>query len=153
MDPLSISAAVVASLQVACSILFNCYRVRAEMRKIPGTLIQIIDEVRDLRNLIESVESVLDREQFSDDTSLTALETSQGFAHVTKTAVANCLAEFRIIESRICLEQVDTLMSSKRKAFLQSLTWHLRGDDVKESIASLQRCKAALNLAISSHNS
>lgn len=152
MDPLSITTAVVASLQVACSILSTCYSVRAQMRKIPGTLIQILNEVRDLRDLIETIESVLDQRQSSNDTDPTQLETSERLADVISPAVANCLSELQIIESRIRLEQVDVLLESKRKAFVQSLTWRLKGDDAKESIASLRRCKAALNLAISSHN-
>ncbi|KAI8724287.1 NACHT domain-containing protein [Fusarium sp. LHS14.1] len=148
MDPLSITTAVVASVQVACSILSCCYSVRTEMRKIPWTLIQIIDEVRDLRNLMETVESILGKDKTSDQPG-----TSETLADSIKPVVATCLAELRAIESRIRPRDVETLLDSKRKALLQALTWRLKGDEAKESILGLQRCKTSLNLAISSYNS
>ncbi|KAI8686537.1 NACHT domain-containing protein [Fusarium keratoplasticum] len=148
MDPLSITTAVVASVQVACSILSCCYSVRTEMRKIPWTLIQIIDEVRDLRNLMETVESVLGKSETSHQPG-----TPEKLADSIKPVVATCLAELRAVESRIRPRDVETLLDSKRKALLQALTWRLKGDEAKESILGLQRCKTSLNLAISSHNS
>jgi hypothetical protein len=148
MDPLSITAAVVASLQVACSILSCCYSVRTEMRRIPWTLIQIIEEVRDLRNLIETIESVLGKNDSSNQ-----LGTSGRLVDSIKPVMASCLAELRAVERRIQPRDVDTLLGSKRKALLQTLTWRLKGDEAKESILGLQRCKTSLNLAVSSHNS
>ncbi|RSL60738.1 hypothetical protein CEP54_006563 [Fusarium duplospermum] len=148
MDPLSITTAVVASVQVACSILSCCYSVRTEMRKIPWTLIQIMDEVRDLRNLMETVESVLGKVETSDQP-----RSSEKLADNIKPVIATCLAELRAVESRIIPRDVETLLDSKRKALLQALTWRLKGDEAKESVLGLQRCKASLNLAISSNNS
>ncbi|RSM04434.1 hypothetical protein CEP52_006831 [Fusarium oligoseptatum] len=148
MDPLSITTAVVASLQVASSILSHCYSVRTEMRKIPGTLIQIIDEVRTLRNLMETVESILDKNEISDQPG-----TSEQRGDSIKPVIATCLSELQAVERRIRPQDIEELLGSRRKAFLQTLTWRLKGDEAKESILSLQRCKASLNLAISSHNS
>lgn len=118
------------------------------MRKIPWTLIQIIDEVRDLRNLMETVESVLGKNETSDQPG-----TPENLADSIKPVVATCLAELRAVESRIRPRDVETLLDSKRKALLQALTWRLKGDEAKESILGLQRCKTSLNLAISSHSS
>ncbi|RMJ16674.1 hypothetical protein CDV36_003668 [Fusarium kuroshium] len=146
MDPLSITTAVVASLQVASSILSHCYSVRTEMRKIPGTLIQIIDEVRTLRNLMETVESIVDKK--SDRPGI-----SEDTDDPIKPVIATCLSELQAVERRIRPQDIEELLGSRRKAFLQTLTWRLKGDEAKESILSLQRCKASLNLAISSHNS
>ena len=118
------------------------------MRKIPRTLIQIIDEVRDLRNLIETIESVLVKNDSSNQPGI-----SKRLVDSIKPVMASCLAELRAVERRIQPKDVETLLGSKRKALLQTLTRRLKGDEVKESILGLQRCKTSLNLAISSHNS
>lgn len=150
MDPLSVTTAVVGILQAACSILSFCYSVRTEMRNIPWSLIQIIGEVRDLRNLIETIEAVLDKSSshFKPD----KVEASNELSDTITPVLSNCLAELQNLQNRIRPDRVDALLSSRRKAFLQSLSWNLGNDDAKESIKSLKRCKAALNLAINFHN-
>ncbi|KAJ4324089.1 hypothetical protein N0V84_004055 [Fusarium piperis] len=148
MDPLSITTALVASLQVASSILSHCYSVRTEMRKMPGTLIQIIDEVRALRNLMETVESILDKNETSDQKGTSETPTDN-----IKRVIATCLTELQTVERRIRPVDVEAILGSTRKTLLQTLTWRLKGDEAKESILGLQRCKASLNLAITCHNS
>lgn len=148
MDPLSITTAVVASLQVACSILSCCYSLRTEMQKIPWTLIQIIDDVRDLRNLIETAESILGKNDSSDQPGI-----SESLVDSIKPVMATCLTELQAIEQKIRPQDVETLLGSKRKTLLQAASWRLKGDEARESILGLQRCKASLNLVISSHNS
>lgn len=153
MDPLSITAGVVASLQVACSVLGYCYGVRSQMQKMPWTLIQIIEEVRNLRNLIEALESILCGGEFSDNPGNHSAQKSETLPRGIEPIISDCLAELRRLETRIRPEMVDLVLGSKRKALTQALSWRLKGDDAKESIRSLQRCKDALNLALNSHNS
>jgi len=115
------------------------------MRKIPWTLIQVIEEVRDLRNVIEAVQSALDKEDSSG-------EKTNSLEEIVEPAIAMCLAELRALEVRIRPEHVSALLESTSKLLLRSTIWRLKANDASESIASLQRCKASLNLAISSHN-
>jgi hypothetical protein len=152
MDPLSITTAAVACLQASFSILSWCYSVRTEMQNAPGTLIQIIEEVRDLRNLIETIEPTLRIKNDSGDKGI-GHQTSEQVSNNISPVIVNCLAELQTLESRIRPERIDALLESKGKALLQALTWRLKGNDAKQSIANLQRCKASLNLAINSHNS
>ncbi|GKU07978.1 hypothetical protein FLAG1_07548 [Fusarium langsethiae] len=123
------------------------------MRNAPGTLIQIIDEVRDLRNIIETIEPILRSGNYSDDDCMGRNEPSKQMSHSVEPVILNCLSELQTLESQIRPERIEGLLESKGKAFLQALTWQLKGNDAKQSIANLQRCKASLNLAISSHNS
>lgn len=153
MDPLSITTAVVACLQTSFSILSWWYSVRTEMRTLPYTLIQIIEEVRDLRNLMETIEPILTRDEDSDNTDAAQQDISQKISESIKPVIVNCLSELQILQDRIRIEKVETMLESKKKALLQSLIWRLKGNEAKESIVNLQRCKASLNLAMSSNNS
>lgn len=150
MDPLSITTAVVGTLQVSCSILSFCYSVRTEMYKIPWTLFQIIEEVRELRNLIEKIEIIFER--FSGSLQSDQVEASKKLSETIEPVISNCLAELRSLENRIRPEHIDALLSSRRKRLLQSISWHIQTNDAKESIKCLKKCKAALSLALNSHN-
>jgi hypothetical protein len=153
MDPLSISMAVITSLQVACSILSCCYSIRTEMKNAPWTLIRIIEETRDLRNLIETIEVILNKTEPRNSFDQSKLESSQTLSTSIKPLIQNCLTELQALESRIHPDRVAALLDSKRKALLQTILWRLKGDEGKQSIANLQRCREALSLALHSHNS
>ncbi|OHF03171.1 hypothetical protein CORC01_01555 [Colletotrichum orchidophilum] len=152
MDPLSISMGVLASLQVASSILAFCYDVRSGMQKIPWKLIQIIEEVRDVRNLVEAVQSVFDHGDSADSPGPEYGNASLELSEKIKPALATCLSELQALEAHIKPEHVAELLESKRKALFNSISWKLKLNDTKKSIANLQRCKEGLQLAITSHN-
>jgi len=145
-----------ASLQVACSVLTFCYDLRATMRRIPWSLIQVIEEVRDLRNLIEAISTVLDKKhRCSGKTEWIGVEDLDELPmsdNIT-SVLATCLEELRFLESRVRPEHVQDALESRHKAFVQSLSWRMKDNETKESIVRLQRCKTALSLAISASNS
>ncbi|RBA09666.1 hypothetical protein FPRO05_05602 [Fusarium proliferatum] len=111
------------------------------------------EEVRDLRNLIETIEPILGSQRDPDNEDAGHRETSRLMSHSIRPVVLSCLSELQTLESMIRPKQVDALLESKGKALLESLSWRLKGNDVTQSIANLQRCKTSLNLVISSHNS
>ncbi|KAK7448602.1 hypothetical protein Landi51_06278 [Colletotrichum acutatum] len=143
---------VLAALQVASSILSFCYDVRSGMKKIPWSLIQIIEEVRDVRNLIEAVQSVLDQGNLVESPVPDHGDTSLELSAKIQPALATCLSQLQALEAQIKPELIANLLDSKTKALLNSMTWKLKLNDTKESIANLQRCKEGLQLAITSHN-
>ncbi|KAK0378058.1 hypothetical protein CLIM01_04604 [Colletotrichum limetticola] len=152
MDPLSISMGVLAALQVASSILAFCYDVRSGMKKITWSLIQIIEEVRDVRNLIEAVQSVLDQGNLVESPVPDHGDTSLELSAKIKPALATCLSQLQALEARIKPELIPNLLDSKTKALVNSISWKLKLNDTKEFIANLQRCKEGLQIAITSHN-
>ncbi|EKJ69263.1 hypothetical protein FPSE_10516 [Fusarium pseudograminearum CS3096] len=123
-----------------------------ESQNAPGTLIQIIDEVRELRNIIETIEPTLRGRQDPDNDGMERNVTSEQVSHSIKPIIINCLRGLQSLESQIRPERINELLESKGKAFLQALSWRLKGNDAKQSIANIQQCKASLTLAISSHN-
>ncbi|KAK1503037.1 hypothetical protein CTAM01_05026 [Colletotrichum tamarilloi] len=143
---------VLAALQVASSILAFCYDVRSGMKKITWSLIQIIEEVRDVRNLIEAVQSVLDQGNLVESPVPDHGDTSLELSAKIKPALATCLSQLQALEARIKPELIPNLLDSKTKALVNSISWKLKLNDTKEFIANLQRCKEGLQLAITSHN-
>ena len=152
MDPLSISTGVLAALQAAGAILSFCYQIRSSLRGISWTFIQVIEEVRDLRNILEAIQSSLDAAVFSDDCQSVAKESTALLAETLKPALSTCLVELRSLEQKINPTRVEAILESKTKGFKEALSWLLDSGETKNSIARLQRCRVSINLAISSHD-
>lgn len=112
--------------------------------------------MRDLRNILEAIGSALDRKEYQCEKAASlgreSLET-QSISYSVKSALAICLAELRLLESQVQPEHVQDVLESRTKAFLHSLSWRLKDNATKECIVRLQRCKPALNLAISASTS
>lgn len=146
MDPLSLSASILAVLGATTSLLSVCYGIRRGLRSAPWALIQIIEETRDLRNIVEALQSTLDGNDqvIGPSTEL--------FGNAIRAPLAACLAEVSSLESKIQPSSLESIMKSKKSAMLHAVTWHLKDGEARESIARLDRCKNSLVLAITSKN-
>jgi hypothetical protein len=58
MDPLSISASIIALLQATTTVLSICYDFRACIKNAPWSLTTVVDEIKSLRNIIETLEQL-----------------------------------------------------------------------------------------------
>jgi len=148
MDPLSICASVWAIIEASGAILKLCYHVRSGLKKVPWSLIRIIEEIRDLRNITEAIQSAVDAVAVEDDNGV-----SQRFLEAINSPLLDVKSELAALERRILRVPIEDLVESRWKAFTQSLTWELREQETKEHLARLERCKASLSLAITSQNS
>ena len=153
MDPLSITGGVIAVLQATNSVLTLCYKIREGIRKTPWTFIQIIEETRDLRNIIEAIQLALDEPALSKEENSAQYRAAQDLSDFTKGPLSACLEELLAIESKIQPRSVERCLEYKRKALIHSIGWQLKEGEAMESIARLERCKNSLSLAINSHSS
>jgi hypothetical protein len=55
MDPLSVTASIIAVLQATSAVLSICYDYRCAIKHSPWGLERAVDEIRDLRNVLESL--------------------------------------------------------------------------------------------------
>lgn len=60
MDPLSISASIIALLQATSALISVCYDFRACIKNAPWSLTRVIDEVKSLRNILETLDRLTD---------------------------------------------------------------------------------------------
>jgi hypothetical protein len=154
MDPLSVTASILTVLESASALLAVCYDIRAGLRKVPWGLIQIIEETRDLRNIVEAVQSAVDGCD-EHDSSTEGHAKSQAaiiLCDSIKAPLVSCLAELSSLDAKIKPPSLNEIMESKRKAVRHAFEWHLNDRDVQESLARLERCKNSLNMAINSQN-
>ena len=148
MDPLSITANIVTVLQLANSILSVCYEYRAALQKAPWSLTRVVDEVKDLRNLLENVEHVvepLDEGNFEDTKRL---RTFAILCDPESGPLIRCHQELALLERKIVSSYGIGRSTSKRKAFIQVMGWQLREHEAKECLERIDRCKSTILLAM-----
>lgn len=144
MDPLSITASIIAALQAASAVISAAYGIKAAMKDVPTTVLTIISDIIELRNILETLDQLAYEGPCTGDTdsrsslkqrrSIEMLSTPQGPLEV-------CRQELKILET--LLEDY-----SRKGAFVQALRWQYGGDEIQTSLKRIERIKSTLNLAI-----
>jgi hypothetical protein len=148
MDPLSITASIIAILQATNSIISICYDVKAALKQEPWSLTRIMDEVKDLRTVLETLErlaSRLDDPNSMDSKRKPVLEI---LCEPEMGPLARCIRELTFLEDKITSSNRMGSSGTKRRAFLQAMGWQLKDQDAKLCLERIERCKSTLNLAI-----
>jgi hypothetical protein len=148
VDPLSISASIIAVLQATNSVVSLCYDFRAALKNTPWSLSRIIEEVKDLRRILE----ILDRlaEPLDDPACADAKRRPvfQMLCDPDNGPLAACLRELSYLEEKITSSSWVTQTGSRRRAFIQAVGWQLKDRDATLCLERIERCKSSLNLAI-----
>jgi hypothetical protein len=147
MDPLSVTANIVTVLQVANSILSICYEYRAAIKEAPWSLTRIVEEIKDLRNVLERLEQVTDRVDALRCQEVEKFRPFQLLCEPETGPVAQCHHELCDLEKKISYPS-EAAKPSKRRVFIQVMGWQLREKDAKAHIERIERCKKTILLAI-----
>ncbi|OCL09904.1 hypothetical protein AOQ84DRAFT_403155 [Glonium stellatum] len=148
MDPLSITASIIAVLQATSSIVSVCYEFRAALKKSPWSLTCVMDETRDLRNVLENLEHLSKR---LDEPSVADAKRRRAFSLLCDPNIGpltRCHQELSFLENKIVSSSGYGKADTKRRTFMQVIGWQLKECDVKLCLERIQKCKDTLLLAI-----
>src|SRR5438034_3374361 len=149
MDPLSITASIVNVLQAANAVISICYDFRATINGCPWGLNRVLEEIKDLRNVLESLENLAANAKTQKDGILnTQLPTIKLLCQSDQGPLDLCLKTLNILSQKLVPPSWSRQTSSKTRAFIQAVGWTLTEADVRRSLEDLERCKSTLNLAI-----
>ena len=148
MDPLSITASIIAILQSTNSIISVCYDVKAALKQEPWSLTRIMDEVKDLRTVLETLERLASRLDDANSMDSKRKSVLEILCEPEMGPLASCLRELTFLEDKITLSNSMGSSNTKRRAFLQAMGWQLKDLDAKLCLERIERCKSTLNLAI-----
>lgn len=146
MDPLSITASVITLLQATTAIISICYSFRAALKNAPWSLTRIIDELKCLRNILESLEELshgLDQSSGSGKRPV-----FEWLSDPDNGPFIICLRELSSLDKKIKFSSYAGTTGLKRKSALQALGWQLKDGDAKECLERIERCKTTLSLAL-----
>ena len=138
MDPLSVVGAFIAVLQVSGTIVSHCYEYRKSVKSAPRDLVRILDEVSDLRNVIERLIRLMDEDSASGRRCLPAVEQMT----LEKGPLARCQSELDILESKL------EMPLGRWKALRKQLIWPLEEKEVLKSLETIRKMKSMIDSAL-----
>lgn len=145
MDPLSITASVVAVLQAANAIIALCYDFKALLKDgAPWGLSQILVEIQDLRNVLESMDKLAEPLAETKPSRKVPFEL---LCEPDTGPLATCARELKSLEGLIT-SHFDGKSGSKRIAMMRAIGWQLKDKEVKVALERVGRCKSTLLLAM-----
>jgi len=148
MDPLSVTASVIAVLQAANTVISVCYDFRAAIKDQPWALTRITRSINELRLILGRLEQVAnDSELHFDETNIARLSTLEVLCQ-EGGAISNCLKELKTLEKKLVPGSWAGKDGSKRRALIQSIGWQFKGKEAEDMLQRLEEYKSTLNLAI-----
>jgi hypothetical protein len=146
MDPLSISTGIITVLQATSTLISVCYNFRAALKSAPWSLTQVIEELKCLRNILESLEELA--HTLDDPSRLSKRPVFELLSDPVNGPLVLCRRELSSLEKKIKCSSYAGTTGLKRKAALQALGWQLRDRDAKECLERIERCKSILSIAL-----
>ena len=148
MDPLSITASIVAVLQATNAIISVCYDYRSAIRETPWGLTRITEEVKSLRAILETLEALANDAENEMLEKRSRMPTLQLLCIPDEGPLDLCRLELDALEKKLTLPSWSSKIGSKRRALIQALGWQLKDGDVNEILQNIGRFKTTLNLAL-----
>jgi hypothetical protein len=148
MDPLSITASIIAVLQATSAVVSICYDYSSAVEGSSWELLKIIDEVRGLRNVLESLEGLSRQAADTGKGAESRLPSLELLCEPRTGLLARCLSELTDLDKKLQPPGWGGPPGSKRRALVQASGWPLKRGAVEKSLANIGRLKETLSLAI-----
>ena len=147
MDPLSITASIISVLQATNAVVSICYEYSCAMKNSSWELPRVTEEVKGLRNILETLEPLARKAENADPAAEGRLPTLKLLCN-HEGLLAMCLGELEVLKKKLDPPDWSGQVGSKRRAFVQALSWPLKEGDTKKTLEKIGRLKATLNLAL-----
>lgn len=136
---------IITLIQATTAIISICFDFRAALNDIPWSLTRLLDELKGLRNILESLDEMATGLKKASSTHQTALESC---LDSDSGPLSICLQELNGLETRLKLSGLAGLTGKRKVAAIKVLRWRLKDKDAKECLDRIERCKSALSLAL-----
>ncbi len=146
MDPLSVTASIVAVLQTANAIISLCYDCKSVVKGTPWALTQTITELQDLRHVLETLDSLAEADE-KPQSSIYKSRSLEILCDPQSGPLVTCRRELQHLSTLVGLD-TNATSDSRRRAVLRAVQWQFREKDVKHCLERIERCKTTLGLAI-----
>lgn len=145
MDPLSVSASLIAVIQITGSIISFCYDYRQGAKHASKEIVQISDELNSLRDILDSLLRLAEKAEV--EGGLNGVSQLSTFQLLLKDdgPLWACRRELEKLKEKLEPEGEAGGWRGLKKV----LVWPLKEGDVKKTLGMLERLKSTLQLGLS----
>lgn len=144
MDPLSITASVIAVLTLCGQVVNDCYSYWSGVKNASEEMIRITDEIIGLRNVLENLLTIVSEAESASPSNAEKLSTLKLLIR-PNGPLAKCYMELERLEKRI--EPATGI-----KAIKNALKWPLREGETRKIRENISSSKSTLTLALNTDN-
>ncbi|OCL07885.1 hypothetical protein AOQ84DRAFT_267871, partial [Glonium stellatum] len=136
MDPLSITASLIAVLQISGAVVSTCYEYRAKVKGASQDAARIVDEVNSIRDVLEKIFKLAENAE-ANSLPLSNFET----LNKPDGPLLQCEAELILLQAKL-------KPAHGWKGIRNALVWPLKEGDVDRCLDRISRLKQTLQLAL-----
>jgi hypothetical protein len=144
MDPISITLAASQLLGAVNTVIGICARYNEEMSRTPRDLQQFVEELRGLRSVLESLESLILKAKSSDSSSSDPQLQTLIPLYEPLTLYLDDVKE---IQAKLEIPSLHTI-SRRKRAVMVALGWPLKEDEAKKELEKMKSFREQLRDAI-----
>ena len=149
MDPLSVTASVIAVLQATEAVISVCHDYRSSVKGSSWEVPRVLAELRSLRNVLEILEELAHKAETSGSTKKSPLPALKSLCDPDTGILRKCSIELEELKKKLAPPGWSGLAGSKRRGLLEALSWPLKKGDTEKVLESIERFKSTISLAIS----
>ena len=145
MDPLSLTASLIAVLQISGTIISALYEYRTCVKDASKDAARVTQELNGLRSVLESILQAVEKEQARPNSSgLSRLSTFEALTQ-RNSELERCREDLESISKKLGADR-DV---SSWKTVGRSLVWPFKTKEIDKLLQGVQRAKSTMNFALS----
>lgn len=149
MEPLSVTASVVAVLQAAESVISVCCNYRSACIGSSWEVSRILEGTRDLRKVLRLLEGVAEKAETGSTGGNSHLPALAQLCDPKTGSLVQCLETLSSLEKQLKPPSWSGPDGSKRSNLVQALSWPLKKAETERTLDKIGYFKSTLNLALS----
>lgn len=155
MDPVSLTASLIAVVQVSQAVLLFCYQIRGQIKDADDEISRIITDVEALAATLDELNDILQPSSpTSSGTSATLLDNlsfGEEDSAGRRSASVACVSAIRSCET-VLTELSQKLKPLARPGIKSKLKWPFESSGIQRKLEIIEKQKATLQLALSAHH-
>jgi hypothetical protein len=155
MDPMSLTASLIAVVQISQAVLLFCYQIRGQIKDADDEVSRIITDVEALAATLDELNDILpDPGSTPSGTSVTLLDKlslDEGDSTERRPASAACVSALRSCKT-VLTELEEQLKPLAKPGLKSKLKWPFESSSIQRKLGIIEKQKATLQLALAAHH-
>ena len=137
MDPLSLTAGIIAVIQVSATVVSLCYDYRNGVKNAVQEATRITEEVKSLQDVLERLLKLAELETARGSSRLQALQ------HLIQPGgvLPRCHEDLEVLRNRLGSE-------GRKKSLMTTLKWPLNEKELKQTLENIAKTRGTISLAL-----
>ena len=148
MEPLSVTANVIAVLQATEAVISICCDYQSSVKGSEWELPRVLREIRGLQDVLGMLKELTEEAEMPDSSYQFRLPALRSLCDPDTGALDNCSAELEALKCKLTPSAWSGPAGSKRRGLVEALSWPLKKGETEKILKSIERTKNTINMAM-----